>query len=672
MLKKFFYFFFLTFFFAQPALAQTPNDPYITEQWYLDQIDAYSAWDTATGSNEVVVAVLDTGVDVDHEDLVDNLWENSDEVPDDGIDNDHNGYVDDVNGWDFVRRDATTGPEYAGGAFDVDAVSHGTFVSGIIGAVGNNNKGITGINWQVKIMPVRILDRFGSGDTTFAANGVRYAVANGADVINFSLTGPSFDSEFLAAVKEAHEAGVVMVAALGNEGENINNSPVYPACFMSDDDLEDYVIGVVASDEEDLHASFSNYGSDCADISAPGVSIFSTLLQEDDSLDFSEAYGGGWDGTSVAAPMVSGAAAFLKGVFPGITPNEIKLVLQLSVDPLKEKGTEAVGQIGAGRLNLSKALALAPSFASVVEETVERAPSGWLAVGLAGGSSMVRTVDSAGNKKSEFYAYAENFSGGVRLAMGDIDGDGVDEIVTGAGPGGGPQVRVFETDGTFINQFFAYNSNLTHGIFVGVGDLDSDGVAEILTSPDAGGNGEVRWFNLQGEQNGFIKPVGASAISLRVAAGDINNDGSDEIIVGSGSGSNPMVWLFDGGGTFISSFEAYAATYNKGIYVEAGDLDGDGSDEIVTGTDYGGGPHVRVFKADGSVVSSFFAYDPNFRGGVRVAVADLDNNGTSEIYTAAGPGGGPHLRVFNTSGTVIGGFFPFEESAENGIFVAGW
>jgi hypothetical protein len=256
--------------------------------------------------------------------------------------------------------------------------------------------------------------------------------------------------------------------------------------------------------------------------------------------------------------------------------------------------------------------------------------------------------------------------------MGDVDGDGTDEIVTGPGPGGGPQVRVFESDGTLIKQFFAYPTSERYGIFVAVGDIDNDGLGEILTAPDKGGGGEVRWFELNGEQDGFLKPYGATTLSLRVAAGDVNNDGLDEIIVGAGAGRRPTVSIFTGAGTFLNSFEAYASTYDKGIYVEAGDLDGDGADEIVTGTDNGGGPHVRAFESDGAVLASFFAYDEFFRGGVRLAVADLDDNGSAEIYTAAGPGGGPHLRVFNTAGAVIGGFFPFSESLKDGIFVAGW
>lgn len=662
----------LFFLVAGPALALTPNDEYLSEQWYLENINAYSAWDSATGSNEVVVAVLDTGVDLDHPDLAEQIWVNSGEIADDGIDNDNNGFIDDVNGWDFVTKDNNPSPEIYRGAFDADAVSHGTFLAGIIGAASNNDEGIAGLNWQVKIMPVRILDRFGSGDSGRARRAVDYAVANGADVINFSFTGNDFDQDFFEAVQAAYEKGVVIVAAMGNDSENTNEQPVYPACFKSVDGTEDYIIGVAASDTEDGWADFSNYGSNCVDISAPGVDIFSTLFQEDEVTDLLDFYAGDWDGTSMAAPMVTGAVALLKSAFSGITPEEIKLVLQLSVDPLNEHDVKVVGQLGTGRLNLSRALELAPSFASAPVITTETTSSGLLTVGQAGGSSLVRLVDSSGNVKKEFYAFEQTFAGGVRVAMGDVNGDGYDEVIVGAGPGGGPQVRIFSTEGVVLGQFFAYESTTSYGIFVSVGDLDGDGVEEILTSPDKGGNGEVRWFNFSGEQQGSLKPVALTTISLRVAAGDTDGDGIDEIIIGTGSGSSPMVKIFEAKGTSLGQFYAYASTYDKGIYVEAGDLNNDGFDEIVTGTDYGGGPHVRVFDQEGSVISSFFAYDEAFRGGVRVAVADLDKSGFAEIYTAAGPGGGPHVRVFDKDGLVLGGFFPFSESLSDGIFIAGW
>ena len=148
-------------FLASSAFALTPNDFLIAEQWYLEKIDAYEAWDTATGDRQIVVAVLDAGVDLDHEDLVDRFWENSREVIV-GIDNDGNGFEDDTRGWAFVDGDPRPEPQLFG-PFDTEAISHGTLIAGIIGATTNNELGIAGLSWDIQIMPLRVLDDFGCG-----------------------------------------------------------------------------------------------------------------------------------------------------------------------------------------------------------------------------------------------------------------------------------------------------------------------------------------------------------------------------------------------------------------------------------------------------------------------------------------------------------------------------
>src|SRR3990167_4418343 len=150
---------------ALPVQAFTPDDEYLQEQWYLENIGAYDAWDTHTGDGSVVVAVLDTGIDLDHPDLEENIWVNAGEVAGDGIDNDGNGYIDDLNGYDFIDDDGTPIPNQDE-AFDEGAVSHGTVIAGIIGAVGDNDEGIAGIVWDVQLMSVRILDNEGIGDSS--------------------------------------------------------------------------------------------------------------------------------------------------------------------------------------------------------------------------------------------------------------------------------------------------------------------------------------------------------------------------------------------------------------------------------------------------------------------------------------------------------------------------
>jgi len=351
---------------VQPALAYTPNDPRLGEQWYLQTIGAPSAWDLATGSADVVVAVLDSGFDMNHPDLSANIWSNTNEIAGDGVDNDQNGYVDDTSGWDFVQGDNTPEPD-EGESNNADAVVHGTAIGGVIGAMGDNSEGVAGLAWNIRLMPLRILDNFGAGNSDDARLAVRYAVDNGADVINLSFTGFEIDPSFSAAVEDAFEAGVVIVAAVGNTdggGTDLDETPIYPACFRDADD--DWVIGVTATTDADVKADFSNYGSDCADIAAPGEGIFSTTYQNPDWDEFTEAYEGGWSGTSIASPMVAGAAALLKSAYPSLRPTDVLTILQLSVDPIAA-GSEASGELGAGRLNVGRALQIAPSFVTTPE-----------------------------------------------------------------------------------------------------------------------------------------------------------------------------------------------------------------------------------------------------------------------------------------------------------------
>lgn len=342
------------------VLAQEPNDVYYEEQWYLETIEAPTAWDQETGSSSIVIAVLDTGISIDHPDLERNIWENQEEIANNGIDDDGNGFVDDVFGWDFVDNDNDPTPDNSAGA-NPDAVSHGTVIAGIIGAEGDNGEGVSGVMWDVKIMSVRMLDAQGSGTSLDATEAIEYAVANGADVINLSFAGEANDTRLRDAIENAYNAGVVIIAALGNEGKNIDRNPVYPACYK--DGSVDWVIGVAATTKEGKKSAFSNYGRDCSDISAPGEEMFG-LEYYDGSDD--DAYADGWAGTSVASPVVAGAAGILLSAYPDLTPDDVRTILKLSVDPLN--APEFVNRLGAGRLNIAQALAFAGSYVGEEED----------------------------------------------------------------------------------------------------------------------------------------------------------------------------------------------------------------------------------------------------------------------------------------------------------------
>ena len=247
----------------------------------------------------MIVAVLDTGVDLDHPDLKGNIWVNDDEESGNNVDDDDNGFVDDVYGWDFVQGDNTPVPSPSGSEA---AVSHGTLIAGIIGARGNNAVGVAGVAWNVKIMSVRMLNAAGSGDAATAAKAVDYAVANGADVINLSFAGDNADKVLRLAVQRAYTAGVIVVAAMGNEGRDTDDVSVYPACLRDGD--HDWVIGVASSDKRDTPSTFTNYGTNCTDLAAPGEDMYG-LAYENKAQGFADAYGGLWSGTSMASPIVA-------------------------------------------------------------------------------------------------------------------------------------------------------------------------------------------------------------------------------------------------------------------------------------------------------------------------------------------------------------------------------
>jgi hypothetical protein len=233
-----------------------------------------------------------------------------------------------------------------------------------------------------------------------------------------------------------------------------------------------------------------------------------------------------------------------------------------------------------------------------------------------------------------FFAYAPAFAGGVRVAMGDVDGDGADEIITAPGPGGGPHVRVWRVVGTtptLLAEFQAYNPAFTGGVWVTAGDVNGDGRAEIITGPDAGGGPHVRVWQVDGstvtELAGFFAYGAAFTGGARVAAGDVTGDGKADIVTGAGPGGGPHVQVFDGGQLLLGnlmvvhSFLSYPPGFTGGVFVAAGELNGDGKEDIVTGAGAGGGPDVRAF--DGMTLgslASFLAYPAGFVGGVPVAV----------------------------------------------------
>lgn len=305
------------------------NDPYSSNLWGLNNdtgISARRAWDITNGSSDVVVAVIDTGIDYTHPDLAANIWVNPGETPANGIDDDANGYIDDIHGANTVLGATDRGNP-------MDDNEHGTHVAGTIGAVGNNGEGVAGVNHTVKLMALKFMDATGGGRLSDAISAIDYMVSMKVNygvnvrVSNNSWGGGGFSPALHAAIDRARAAGIVFVAAAGNSGQDTDLFPAYPSSYEVSN-----VVSVAAIDTNQTLASFSNYGAESVDIAAPGVGIFSTLPNNQ--------YGY-LSGTSMATPHVVGALALLFAAEPALTWDE-------AIGRLYETGRNTPALVNAG------------------------------------------------------------------------------------------------------------------------------------------------------------------------------------------------------------------------------------------------------------------------------------------------------------------------------------
>jgi subtilisin family serine protease len=308
-----------------------PNDPYFEQLWGLNNtgqsingkqgvsgvdVNTLKAWEITTGNEDIVVGIVDTGIDYTHPDLIANMWVNENEIPDNNIDDDNNGVVDDVYGYNAVEN--TGNP--------LDDNDHGTHCAGTIGAAGDNGEGVVGVNWKVKMMGLKFLSADGGGTLNNALEAINYALEmkkRGVNirVLSNSWGGGDYSRALHDAIKDLNEAGILFVAAAGNSAMDTDRYPHFPSSYEVDN-----VLAVAAINNQDKMANFSNYGAKTVDVGAPGVDVYSTVT------------GNGYEyfsGTSMATPHVAGVAALVLADNPDYTPKQLTERLIKTAQPVE-------------------------------------------------------------------------------------------------------------------------------------------------------------------------------------------------------------------------------------------------------------------------------------------------------------------------------------------------
>jgi len=638
-----------------------PNDPYYNSSgsWGQDYDDLYGlkaiqceeAWDVSQGEG-IVVAVIDTGVDYNHEDIADNMWINENEIPNNGIDDDGNGFVDDIYGYDFVSwgsNQADPDP--------MDGHGHGTHCAGTIAATGNNNIGVIGVAPRAKIMAVKGLSDSGSGSTADLVKCIIYAADNDADVLSNSWGGGGKSQVLEDVINYAKSAGCVILASAGNAGMHISNA--FPAAY-------DNVIAIAATEYGNARANFTNWGAEVA-VAAPGVGILSLRAENTDM------YGNGthivddkyyWaNGTSMACPHAAGVAALIIANNPDFSHDEIDYILQKTAGPVVSDE-----YIGAGIICAEKALSFntedlftgeadiydpednsyltgrvtisgrAVGKNYVLEVGKGAYPESWVEIGsgLCAGETELGILDALQLEEEEIYA--------LRLTVEDING-----IL-------GNAISIIKPDN--------YWPKKTSGVISAstvLFDLDNDGTDEIVfVSRD---DEKVHILKDQGDTFSYLDGWPRETNNIGVlgwpfglentpSIGDIDGDGDNEVVIPSvrvleGEGYLIYAWHHDG--SLVDGWPVYgpkSPSMHSHILLE--DLNNDGALEVLIGA--------FAWHGDGSLVDGWpIVYDDYYANywAKGPAVADIDGDGNREIIIKGfGKGGEQFLSVITASGEI--------------------
>lgn len=488
---------------------RVPGDPLYGSQpglqWHLPKISAPGAWDTQIGSSSQVVAVVDSGIDLDHPDLYSRIWVNTGETPGDGLDNDNNGYVDDVFGWDFLDADGDPSAVPVEGALSEyrERLNHGTHVAGIIGAIANNGEGVAGVDWNCRIMALRAMDPALEPSLAVAsADGmaaVDYAVANGATVVCLSFQGVYSDL-WTDTISNAVANNVVVVAAGGDSNEVYDDRPTTwrsPICNDGPNYTDNNVIGVGATDRYDrvwywlVEGSATDESSrSFIDVMAPGESIVSCTVYDPAVSGFGYGYGT-MTGCSMASGVVAGVASLVRAQFPQFTPAAVANQIRSAADNIDAENSEYVGFIGAGRVNADRALDDMPP-------ALPRSITAYDTPNDSGGSITVAWSKSTDDGRGA------NDVLGYTVQRSETGDEGT--FVTLANPNGNVAAGITTLVDTSVTDYTNYYYRV--GVRDGSSELFTDSVGPIIarddTPPDAIAEGQLIAADVQGDDGGAI------------------------------------------------------------------------------------------------------------------------------------------------------------------------
>jgi subtilisin family serine protease len=670
------------------SICTDPNDVYYPVQWALNNvgqnypisgnltssgtadadIDAPEGWDVFTGEDDVIVAVVDTGVDYNHSDLVANLWLNQVEATGTaGVDDDGNGYIDDIYGYDFINNDSNP----------LDDNGHGTHCSGIIAAQANNSMDIAGLCQNAQIMGLKFLGSNGSGTTDDAVNAFYYAVANGADVVSNSWGGGGYLQSMQDAINYAYSQGVIMIASAGN---NNSSSTYYPACYEN-------MISVASTDSDDIKASTSSYGG-WVDISAPGVDILSLRAEGTDMYLGSVGYIPGdrfipygdpdatmyiASGTSMACPYAAGLAAMVVSQHSGWSNSMVTGQIVGTTDDIDPLNPGYSGLLGSGRINAYNAMTTLPQPSIVYQgktiyddfpgnnvngnldpgETVELVVSlknVWAdaenvnvtlsttdpLVTIIKGSAVYGNIDSGMVKDNDSDRF--EFSVNSETSFGDVINFILDITATGYthSESFNIKIKLYQLSGwpiTIEGWHASYAPILS--------DINRDGKDEVIFGID----NELFIAKYDGTIcSGWPQEV-LSGCEIRISAvGDIDGDGDNEVVSAVNESAGiphcyVYAWHFENGHS-VSGWPKDMGNRRDVKDIALGNLDNNENDlEVVVVRENDGydPPRLYVFKGDGSNISgwpvnmSLFSFNVAY-----IAIGDIDNNGSNEIVVATG------------------------------------